>query len=81
MHASHHNIYHQHDIYCVFFAVTDCMTTKLKIYPQQHPPESTILHQFSAKTINNSRGLSLRNFLGTGLAVPSERSKLLVLAS
>ena len=51
MHASQHNIYYQHDIYCSFFAVTDPMTTKLKIYPQQHPSESTILHQFSAKTI------------------------------
>ena len=33
------------------------VSTKLKIYPiQQHPPESTILHQFAAKKLKNPRG-------------------------
>ena len=64
-------------IFTVFFVGKYPITTKLKIYPHENPPESTILHQFAAKKIKNSQEPSLQKFLGTGLAVASERSKLL----
>ena len=39
------------------------VTSQLKIYPQQHLPESTILHQFAAKNENDSRGHAHRPHL------------------